>query len=268
MLSESGWLDTHFEACRPEYEAMLHAAGLCPGWRVLDAGCGSGSFLRLIEDIVRPGGDAVGVDIERGNLEASARRGCDGLLLAGARELPFASGAFDAVWCANVLQYFDDAEIGAVVAELRRVVRPGGRVAVKDVDMTGLRFGPAPPFVSLHLAEACVQGEDVRPESWGSLRGRALKRTLEDGGLTNVWQRTFPIERWAPLDEATRRLWSGWLPFLAGLALDRVHDRDDLAFWSSVATPEAAKRYADQPDFYCCELQVLAAGTVPGAGNA
>jgi SAM-dependent methyltransferase len=268
VLSESGWLDTHFEACRPEYESMLHAAGLRQGWRVLDAGCGSGSFLRLIEDIVGPDGEAVGVDIERGNLEASARRGCESLALAGASDLPFATAAFDAVWCANLLQYFDDASAAAVLTELRRVVRPGGLVAIKDVDMTGLRFGPAPPFIALHLAEACIQGEDVRPESQGSLRGRALRRTLEASGLSDVWQRTFPIERWAPLEAATRRLWSDWLPYLAGLALDRVHDRNDLTLWSTIATPEAASRYVDRPDFYCCELQVLAVGTVPGSGDA
>ena len=42
ILADAGWLGTHFEACRPEYEAMLRSVGLQPGWRVLDAGCGSG----------------------------------------------------------------------------------------------------------------------------------------------------------------------------------------------------------------------------------
>ena len=47
-LTASGWLDTHFEACRPEYEAMLDSVGIEPGWRVLDAGCGSGTYLPLL----------------------------------------------------------------------------------------------------------------------------------------------------------------------------------------------------------------------------
>ena len=134
--------------------------------------------------------------------------------------------------------------------------------------MTALRFGPAPPFVSLHLAEACIRAPDTRPESWGSLRGRALKRTLEHNGLVEVQQRSFPIERWAPLDVATRRLWSDWLPYLAALAHERVSAPADLDFWAGVSTPEMAERYVDQEDFFCCELQVLATGRVPGHEDA
>ena len=47
-----GFLDTHFEACRPEYEAMIRSVGLQPGWRVLDAACGGGSYLPLISALV------------------------------------------------------------------------------------------------------------------------------------------------------------------------------------------------------------------------
>jgi ubiquinone/menaquinone biosynthesis C-methylase UbiE len=183
-------------------------------------------------------------------------------------DLPFSTGAFDAAWCANVLQYFDDEALDGVLAELQRVVRPGGVVAVKDVDMTALRFGPAPPFVSLHLAEACATGPSVRPESIGSLRGRSLRRLLESAGLRDVRQQSFAIERWSPLDEATRRLWSDWLPYLANLALERVDAVADLDFWHQVSTRETARAYVERPDFFCCELQVLAVGVVPEHSHA
>jgi hypothetical protein len=45
--TESSFLDAHFEACRPEYEAMLRSVRLQPRWRVLDAACGGGSHLPL-----------------------------------------------------------------------------------------------------------------------------------------------------------------------------------------------------------------------------
>ena len=45
VLSDSDWLDLHFEACRPEYEAMLASAGFQRGWSVLDAGCGNGAYV-------------------------------------------------------------------------------------------------------------------------------------------------------------------------------------------------------------------------------
>ncbi|HEY7908831.1 MAG TPA: hypothetical protein VIC60_08140, partial [Thermomicrobiales bacterium] len=47
LMTGSEWLDVHFEASRPEYEAMLRSVGLQPGWHVLDAGSGSGSYLPL-----------------------------------------------------------------------------------------------------------------------------------------------------------------------------------------------------------------------------
>src|SRR5262245_35328080 len=61
--TEARFLDAHFEACRPEYEAMLRSVGLRPGWRVVDAGCGSGGFLPLMAELVGPGGSLAAVDI-------------------------------------------------------------------------------------------------------------------------------------------------------------------------------------------------------------
>ncbi len=67
-LSETGWLDTHFEACRPEYEAQLRAVGIQPGWRVLDAASGAGSFLPWLADIVGPGGQLAALDLTPENV--------------------------------------------------------------------------------------------------------------------------------------------------------------------------------------------------------
>ena len=49
-LTEAGWLDTHFEAYRLKYEAMLPWVGVEPNWRVLDAG--GGSYLPLLTELV------------------------------------------------------------------------------------------------------------------------------------------------------------------------------------------------------------------------
>jgi ribosomal protein L11 methylase PrmA len=51
-LTNTGWLDAHVEANRPEYEAMLRSVAFAPGWHVLDAGCGSG-ILAQIGQLVR-----------------------------------------------------------------------------------------------------------------------------------------------------------------------------------------------------------------------
>ena len=52
VFAASEWLDAHFLAMQPEYEEMLRWVGIQQNWHVLDAACGSGSFLPLIIELV------------------------------------------------------------------------------------------------------------------------------------------------------------------------------------------------------------------------
>jgi len=97
-----------------------------PGEAVLDAGCGTGAA--LAEMLVRADCRATGVD-RSPTMLADARRRLGGraeLVEASLECLPFADGVFDAVLALNVL-YFADQD-GAMISELRRVLRPGGRL--------------------------------------------------------------------------------------------------------------------------------------------
>ena len=278
ILAAGEWLDTHFEACRPEYEAMLRSVGLEAGWRVLDAGCGSGSLLPLTAELVGPTGRIVALDVAPENVALVGERlatwglPCPAEPKVGSlTALPFPDGAFDAVWCGNVAQYFSDEDLLRVLAELRRVVRPGGLVAVKDVDMQLVRLHPADPFLVAHLYEVSLRDTRLGPESRWALRGRELRRWLERAGLERVWQRTTMIERWAPLRPVERQLWSEWLAFLGGLAEDRGVPAADLEAWRTLATPDAPGNILNHPELYTCEGQVVAVGRVPDgpvAGSA
>jgi SAM-dependent methyltransferase len=108
-----------------------------PGHRLLDAGCGAG---RHSVEAVRRGADVVAVDLGATDL-ASAQRGVAdyghadvptpggfSAVRADARRLPFAGASFDRVIAAEVLEHIDDD--GAALAELARVLRPGGLIAV------------------------------------------------------------------------------------------------------------------------------------------
>ena len=68
------FLDAHFEACRDAYETMLRSVGLEAGWHVLDAGCGAGSFLPLIAELVGPGGRLAALDWAADNIAAVEAR--------------------------------------------------------------------------------------------------------------------------------------------------------------------------------------------------
>ena len=68
------------------------------------------------------------------------------------------------------------------LAELRRVVRPGGLVAVKDIDMQLMRIAPADPFLVSRLADASFRADGAGAEARGSVRGRELRRQDEERG--------------------------------------------------------------------------------------
>ncbi len=274
-LSGAGWLDVHFEACRPEYEEMLRFVGVPPGARALDAGCGSGGYLSLLAEIVGPAGSVYALDLAPENVALVEERRVSGDLpgLAEVREgtlsgLPYEDDSFDALWCANVTQYFGGAEFETVLREFRRVVRPGGIVAVKDVDVALARLYPADPFLFPHLCERSLQADPEDAHARGSLRGRELRRWLEGAGFREVRQRTVMIERWAPLQPAERRFFGDWLSHLAGLAEERGVPEEDLAAWRSLRDPGSPDHPLDRPDAYACEGQVVAVGRVPEGSEA
>jgi SAM-dependent methyltransferase len=111
--------------------AMLDLAGDVAGRRILDAGCGSGPLSAALRD---RGAAVTGIDAGAGMLALARRRlGDDAALhVVDLRDpLPFADGAFDDVVASLVLHYLEDW--GPTLAELRRVLRPGGRL-IASVD--------------------------------------------------------------------------------------------------------------------------------------
>ncbi len=111
-----------------ERPAMLALAGNVAGRRILDAGCGSGPLLAALRD---RGAIVTGFDSSTGMLELARRRLGDGADLQVAdlgSPLPFPDGTFDDVTASLVLHYLQDW--GPPLAELRRVLKPGGRLIV------------------------------------------------------------------------------------------------------------------------------------------
>lgn len=124
-----------------ERPAMLALAGDVAGRRILDAGCGSGVLSAALRG---RGADVTGVDASAGMLALARRRLGDDVALHVADlsdPLPFADGAFDDVVAALVLHYLEDW--GPTLAELWRVLRPGGRL-IASVDH---------PFVAYTIQE-------------------------------------------------------------------------------------------------------------------
>jgi SAM-dependent methyltransferase len=123
----SWWQEGFTEGADPEYEEQIlplasrHLAGAAD---VLDVGCGEGQVARLATAI--GAGRAVGVDPTWAQIQVAAQRGGGPAYAAsGAGALPFKTGAFDAVVACLVFEHIRDVD--DAVAEVGRVLRPGGR---------------------------------------------------------------------------------------------------------------------------------------------
>ena len=136
----------------PTYEEALRHVGVAPGQRVLDIGCGTGVFLRLVAE---RGAVPFGVDASQALLEVARERVPEAELVAGEMEqLPYDDDAFDLVTGFN--SFFFAANLVAALREAGRVAKPRAPVVIQvwgppercDLEaMTRVarRYAPPPP---------------------------------------------------------------------------------------------------------------------------
>lgn len=108
-----------------------------PGQRALDLGCGIGGAKFPLADLTGPTGLAAGVDISKAMIEVATSRlaGRSGVefRVGEASAIPYPDGFFDAARCERVFLYLPDRL--AAIREMKRVVKPGGRIVLLDVDL-------------------------------------------------------------------------------------------------------------------------------------
>jgi SAM-dependent methyltransferase len=187
-------------AHEPEAIWLLDQIGVQPDWRAVDVGCGPLGILNLLSDRVGPMGAVVGLDNEPRMLEMGrgslAELGLQNVQLiqgeAASSGLPRAS--FDFAHARLVLINVPNPE--AVLREMTALVRPGGVVAVQDVDWISWTCEPSHPawdrLISILTAVRRARGLDV-------FIGRRVPGMLRRLGLVDVHMKAFaPI--WRPGD--------------------------------------------------------------------
>ncbi len=170
---------------RPWGLLLVEKAGLRAGQRVLDVATGPGTLARLAAERAGISGAVYGVDLSANMLaQATAKAPVPGgaplsFLQAPAESLPFEDAFFDAVVCQQGLQFFADPP--ACLAEMRRVLKPGGRLALASwAGESGMVFRAA---IMAALDAVRTVPSALDPLKWvdeNSLRGMLIGAGFKD----------------------------------------------------------------------------------------
>jgi SAM-dependent methyltransferase len=221
----------------PTYEETIRCIGIAPGQRVLDIGCGTGVFLRLIAD---RGAKPFGLDASEALLEIAHERVPEADVQVGEMErLPYDADSFDLVTGFN--SFFFAADIVAALREARRVAKPGASVVIQvwgrpercDLEaqkQVARRYAPSPP-----------PDAPPPPQLWepGVLEGLA-----SEAGLTpeSAFDTSYAFEY--PDEETVARLLTApiGLAELAGPAREPALRRDIIDALAAYRLPDGSYR--------------------------
>jgi ubiquinone/menaquinone biosynthesis C-methylase UbiE len=225
----------------PWAAALVDAAAIASGERVLDVACGTGVVARKAAERAGPEGHVVGIDLNPGMIAVARTLSSSGASVKwierSALDLDLPGESFDAVLCQQGLQFFPDKALA--MREMERVLRRGGRLALSVWNSVGL-YNKA-------VGDALAQyvGEHVASRFLASRRAPVrdeLERLAAEAGFTNVELRV------ARIDVRLPKLDGFLLNHLSAtpVALEIANAGDDARKRVAAAVMKQLSAYADQ----------------------
>jgi ubiquinone/menaquinone biosynthesis C-methylase UbiE len=176
------------------------------GQSVLDVGCGPGTISADIARLTAPG-TVIGLDLSLEVIEL-ARRSAEGLdganlsfLVGDVYDLQFDDSSFDVVYAHQVLQHL--SEPIRALREMRRVLVPGGLVAVRDADYGKFVWSPSDPRLDRWMA---LYHDITKRNGAEADAGRHLVEWIRDAGFE---QWTSSTSQWRFQSDDERAWWGG-----------------------------------------------------------
>ena len=167
-------------------ETQARWAGVCPGMRIADLGCGSGKTSFILNKMAQPNGETIGVDIAEQRVRfAQTTYIAKGLRfiqmdLRGSLE---SLGQFDLVWIRFVLEYYRSSSFD-IVKNVAKTVKPGGLLCLIDLDHNCLNHYGLTPRIENALSGIMQCLEDTG--DFDPFVGRKLYAYLYDLGFEDI----------------------------------------------------------------------------------
>lgn len=242
---------------------------LRPGMRLLDVGCGVGSITLDLAELVAPG-VVVGVDMDEAQLtiarEAAATRGLTNasFTVGSVYELPFANASFDVALAHTLLLHLSD-QLRAL-RELRRVLAPGGLVAVSDDYFGAWAFAPEDSPVRRLMTE--IVPRVVAAAGGSPYYSPRLRGLLLEAGFVRAEGHAVATEQYGTLAE-TRRFAAIIARMLQNAELTGFMVAQGLVSAEELLRlREAALAWGERPDAFAAILYCAALGWVDAEAGA
>ncbi len=162
-------------------------AGIKPGMRVLDAGCGVGKTTSLLYEMIQPEGSIVGIDFSESRIKYAeehygSKKGiefCRQDLTGSLMGL----GEFDLIWVRFILEYFRRESLD-IVRKLKKCLKPGGILCLIDLDYNCLSHYELPQKMAELLQKMMILMDEKY--NFDTFAGRKLYSYMYDNGFEKI----------------------------------------------------------------------------------